>query len=112
MSLNTVTALLAQAAPQSSPGDLLRMMGPIMIAMAAFMIISSQMQKKKVKQHEALVNNLKPGDKIVTTSGILGTVVSVKEKSLSLRSADTKLEILKSAVSDVTERGSSESKES
>jgi preprotein translocase subunit YajC len=112
MTLNTFSALIAQGAPQGGPGDFLRMMGPIMIAMAAFMIISSQMNKKKVKQHQALVDNLKPGDKILTTGGIIGTVVSVKEKSVSLRSADSKFEVIKSAVSEVTERGSSESKES
>jgi hypothetical protein len=32
-------------------------------------------------------------------------VVGVKEKTASIRSADTKLEILKSAISDITERG-------
>jgi len=112
MTLNTVTALLAQAAPQSNPGDFLRMMGPLMIAMVAFMIISSQMNKKKLKQHESLVNSLKSGDKILTTGGIIGTVVSVKDKSISFRSADTKLEVLKSAVAEVTERSNSESKES
>lgn len=111
MTLNTVTVLLAQAAPQGNPGDFLKMMGPMVIIMAVFMFITSRSQKKKATQHEAMVNGLKAGDKILTTSGIIGTVISVKDKSLSFRSADTKLEILKSAVSDVTERGG-ESKES
>jgi preprotein translocase subunit YajC len=50
--------------------------------------------------------NIKPGDKILTSGGIVGVVVGVKEKSLSIRSADAKLEILKSAVTDITERSS------
>ncbi|MBI2926096.1 MAG: preprotein translocase subunit YajC [Verrucomicrobia bacterium] len=58
-----------------------------------------------------MLKNLKPGDKVLTSSGILGIVVSIKDKSVSIRSADTKLEILKSAVAEITERasGSSES---
>lgn len=48
---------------------------------------------------------LRAGDKIVTSSGIVGVVLSLKDKTLSIRSNDTKLEILKSAVAEVTERG-------
>jgi len=58
----------------------------------------------RAKQLEALLKSIKPGDKISTTSGIVGTVVAVKEKTVSIRSADSKLEILKSAVSEITER--------
>ena len=59
-----------------------------------------------------MLKALRAGDKIVTTSGIIGVVLSIKDKSVSIRSADTKLEILKSAVAEVTERGgeSSETK--
>ena len=113
MTLDTVTALLAQGVPGSDPNAGIKTMVMMMIAMVAFVIITGQMQKKKAKQHESMVNALKPGDKIITTSGIIGTVVTVKDKSLSFRSADTKLEIQKSAVSEITERSaSSESKES
>ena len=51
-----------------------------------------------------MLKTLKPGDKIVTTSGIIGVVLTIKDKTVSLRSADTKLEVLKSAVAEVTER--------
>ena len=59
-----------------------------------------------------MLKALRAGDKIVTTSGIIGVVLSIKDRSVSLRSADTKLEILKSAVAEVTERSgeSSETK--
>jgi preprotein translocase subunit YajC len=61
-------------------------------------------QSKKAKELAAKMNTLKPGDKIVTSSGIVGTVVAVKDRTVSMRSADTKLEVLKSAVSEITER--------
>jgi preprotein translocase subunit YajC len=66
-------------------------------------------QQKKAKEHEALLKALKVGDKVVTSGGILAVVVSVKDKSVSVRSADTKLEVLKSAVTEITERASTES---
>ena len=38
----------------------------------------------------------------VAGGGVVGVVVSVKEKTVTIRSADTKLEVLKSAIADVT----------
>ena len=61
-------------------------------------------QRLRTKELENRVKGLRPGDKILTSGGILGTIVSIKEKSLSIRSEDTKLEVLKTSVSEVTER--------
>ena len=61
-------------------------------------------QRTRAKQQEELLKALKSGDKIVTASGIIGVVISVKDKTVSIRSSDAKLEILKSAVSEITER--------
>jgi preprotein translocase subunit YajC len=61
-------------------------------------------QRTRAKQQAELLKALKSGDKIVTASGIIGVVISVKDKSVSIRSSDAKLEILKSAVSEITER--------
>jgi preprotein translocase subunit YajC len=61
-------------------------------------------QQKRAKQLETMLKGLRPGDKIVTSSGIIGVVLSIKNNAVSIRSNDTKLEILKSAVAEVTER--------
>jgi len=63
-----------------------------------------QPQRKKAKEIETTQKALKPGDKIVTNSGILGVILSIKDKSLSIRSAETKLEIEKTSVLRVLER--------
>jgi preprotein translocase subunit YajC len=65
-------------------------------------------QQKKAKEHERLLKTLKPKDKVVTSGGIMGIVVSVQERTVTIRSADTKLEVLKSAVSEITERAAGE----
>jgi preprotein translocase subunit YajC len=61
-------------------------------------------QQKKAKDHANLLKTIRPGDKVVTSGGIVGVVLSVKEKTISLRSADAKLEITKSAIGEITER--------
>lgn len=66
-------------------------------------------QQKKAREHAELLKTIKNGDRVVTSSGIIGTIIGVKDRSVSIRSADTKLEVLKSSVAEVTERASAES---
>lgn len=87
--------------------QLLQMLGTFAILGVIFYFLMIRPQQTKAKEHAALLRALKPGDKILTSGGILGVVIHVKEKSVSIRSADAKLEILKSAVSEITERSSS-----
>ncbi len=76
---------------------------PLALMIVVFYFLLIRPQQKQAKQQDELRKALKKGDKIVTTSGILATVVGVKDKSLSIRSDDSKFEILKSAVAQVVE---------
>lgn len=109
MDSNFLNLFLAEAAPAGTPQPWTMLpMLVLMVVMIGFMFFS---QSKKAKQHAALLKTLKPGDKVVTASGILGTVVNVKEKVVTIRSADAKLELTKSAVAEITERGSDKADE-
>jgi len=74
----------------------------LMVVMFYFVLIRPQ--QKKAKDHAAMLKTLRPGDKVVTNGGILGVVLTVKEKTLTVRSADAKMEITKSAITEITER--------
>ena len=90
-------------APQQAPGQgLWMMLGPALLVFMLFFMMSSQ--KKRAKQQEQMIKSLKSLDKVSTTSGIIGTVVTVKDRSVSIRSEDSKFEVLKSAVTEVLER--------
>ena len=78
----------------------------LMVVMMYFMMIRPQSQQRKRLAH--LLETLKSGDKVVTTSGIVGVVVTVKDKTVSLRSADAKMEMTKSSVVEILERGGDE----
>ena len=85
---------------------------PMVLMIVIFYFILIRPQQKKAKEHDQLLKGLKSGDRIVTSSGIVAIVISVKEKSVSIRSADSKLEVTKASVTEVTERspgGASES---
>lgn len=104
MDLNSFQFFVAQGGTQSAPQPWTMLpMLVLMVVMIGFMFFS---QSKKAKQHAALLKTLKPGDKVVTSSGIIGIVVSVRDNAVTLRSADAKIEFTKSAVADITERGS------
>jgi preprotein translocase subunit YajC len=104
--------ILALAPPPASGGsaqnptaqtlNFFLMMG-VMVVMFYFVLIRPQ--QKKAKEHAALLKSVKPGDRVVTSSGLVGVVLTVKEKTLTLRSADAKLEITKAALAEITERG-------
>ena len=47
---------------------------PLILIFVIFYFFLIRPQQKKVKEHKAMVENLKRGDKIVTTGGIVGTV--------------------------------------
>ena len=111
MNLFTLNALLGLASPPSPPGTQADPRGQIVSTVGMLAIMGAIMyflllrpQQKKAKEHAALLKAIRPGDKIVTSSGIVAVVVTVKDKTLSVRSADAKLEITKSAVAEITER--------
>ena len=79
-------------------------MVPLVLLVVVFYFVLIRPQQKKAKEHQQLLKTVKPGDKVVTSGGILGVIITVKEKTVTLRSADAKFEITKSAIAEITER--------
>ena len=59
--------------------------------------------RRRKKDAEKMISGLKPGQKLVTTGGIVGVVVTAKDgdDELTIRSADAKLKVLRSSVARV-----------
>lgn len=110
----TISALLALA-PPAQPGQqappFWTSLVPLVLLVVVFYFALIRPQQKKAKEHAQLLRSVRAGDKILTSGGILAVVVTVKEKTLTVRSADSKFEIAKSAIAEITER-SGESQES
>ena len=117
MTSQLLNAFLALGAPPGGSGTapdpkaaMLQQLGLLVFMGVVFYFLLIRPQRVRAKQQDSLLKNLKSNDRVVTSSGIVGIVISVKEKSVTLRSADSKLEVLKSAVTEITERaGASES---
>jgi len=86
-------------AEQQSPYSFLILMAG-MFAIMYFLIIRPQQKQKK--ERESLLAAVKKGDRVVTSSGMYGTVVGLSEHTVTLRVADqVKLEFERSAVARI-----------
>ena len=71
---------------------------PLILIFVIFYFFLIRPQQKKVKEHKIMVENLKRGDKVVTSGGIIGTVERIIEndKAEIIISDNVKVEIVKS----------------
>ncbi|MGO8765433.1 MAG: preprotein translocase subunit YajC [Limisphaerales bacterium] len=103
---STTSSATQGAAPQSSALGLIVPMGLILVIMYFLMIRPQSQQRKRQAQ---MLETLKANDKIVTSAGIVGIVISVKDKTVSIRSADAKMEVTKGSITEIIERGDEKS---
>lgn len=73
----------------------------LMIVVVWFLLIRPQ--RKRQKEHQAMLGQLSKGDRVVTNSGMLGTIVGIGDNTVTMRVGDdsrseTKIEFLKSAI--------------
>ena len=83
-------------------GNFLVAILPWALIIGVFYVLIVMPQRKRQKQLKDLISNLKSGDQVVTTGGIIGTVTQVRDSSLLIRSADKSiLEVARSAVAGI-----------
>ena len=95
--------------PAASPGPM-AMLFPFVIMFGIFYLIVFRPQAKTQKQHADMLKNLKKNDEVVTSGGLIGTVLNVKPDAVTLRIADNvRVEVERSAVTRVLKAKASES---
>lgn len=96
-------AILLQGSGASGFGSMLL---PLIIVMGIFYVMLILPQQRQRKKTQAMLQALKTGDKVITTSGIYGTINGIDGETLILKIADTgsspvKIRISRSAVAQV-----------
>jgi preprotein translocase subunit YajC len=75
---------------------------PMILIIGVFYLLLIRPQQKRQRELQATISELKAGDRIVTTGGIIGTITTVRDTSFFIRSADKSiLEIARSAVAGI-----------
>ena len=70
---------------------------PLILIFVIFYFFLIRPQQKKVKEHKFMVENLKRGDKVITSAGIIGTIERIidNEKVEVLIAENVKVEVIK-----------------
>jgi preprotein translocase subunit YajC len=98
--------LIGQSSGQGNP-----IMGllPLILIFVVFYFLLILPQQRKQKQHRKLLTELQKGDRVVTSSGIRGTIANVKDDTITLLIADgVKIELEKGHIVNKLTPGSSQ----
>jgi preprotein translocase subunit YajC len=107
--LGTRLMLISPAYAQGASGgsDFLIQLVPILLMFVIFYLLLLRPQQQKVKQHREMVSNLRRGDTVVTSGGIIGKVTKVRDETeIEVEIADnTRVRVVKATVSEVRTKG-------
>lgn len=99
-----MTSILALAVPSGLPAGLGTFILPIGLLVVLYLLMIRPQQKRQQKWQQML-GSLKPGDRVTTSGGIRGVILSIKDDSLQIRVApdNLRLEVAKNAIASVTQ---------
>ena len=81
-----------------APSPLLNLM-PVILIFVIFYFLLLRPQKKAQAEHKKMINSLKKNDEVITSGGIHGTIMNVKDHTVILKVDDNvKVEIQKNAI--------------
>ena len=99
--------VLAQVAPAQPAGwqSLVASLMPMVLIFAIMYFLLIRPQQKRAKEHEKLLSQLKAGDRVLSSGGLLGTVTAVKDKTFMLKIADgVVVEVSRASVASVLDK--------
>ena len=96
-----ISDAFAQTAGAAEP-SIFQMFLPLILIGAVFYFLLIRPQQKKMKEHNAMLDAIRRGDRIVTGGGIVGTVARVNDKDLLVDiSQDVRVTVMRGTVADV-----------
>ncbi len=108
--MNEPTSFALWAASPAPGGGLITML-PILLVIPLLYLMMIRPQQKRQKQWQEMLSGIKSGDRITTTGGIRGTIISLKDDTIVIRVPpdNLKLEIAKNAIASVTQEDAAKS---
>ena len=105
--MNFITPAYAQAAGAPSGSEFLMQMAPFAIILVIMYFLILRPQQKRAKEHQDMITNVRRGDTIVTSGGIVGKVTKVTdEPEIEVEIApNVRVRILRAMISDVRTKG-------
>ena len=74
---------------------------PLILLFAVFYFLLIRPQQKRARTHKQFMENLKKGDRVVTSGGMYGTITGVTDDSVTIEVAEkVRVKVLKGAIAD------------
>jgi preprotein translocase subunit YajC len=110
----SATPAAPQAETSSSsaggPASILPMIVMFAVVLVFMYFFSIRPQNKEQKRKTEMLNTMSKGDTVVTSSGIIGTIATIKDESVFLKVGDgARIEFVKSAVTEIRKKGDGKS---
>ncbi|HYD29694.1 MAG TPA: preprotein translocase subunit YajC [Azospirillaceae bacterium] len=100
-----ISTAYAQAASGTAPAGLDQLMqfAPLVLIFVVFYFLLIRPQQKRMKEHKALLESLRRGDRVVTGGGIIGTVTKVgTDDEIQVEIADgVKVRVLRGTITQI-----------
>jgi preprotein translocase subunit YajC len=102
-----ITPAFAQGAPAAGGTDIFIQIVPFVLIFLILWFLIIRPQQRRVKEHQEMIKNVRRGDTVVTTGGILGKVSKVvDDNELEVEIADNvRVRLVRSMISDVRSKG-------
>ncbi len=102
-----ITPAYAQSASALGGSDMLIQIVPFILIFIIMYFLMIRPQQKRQKDHQEMIKNVRRGDQIVMSGGLIGKVVKVTDDNeLELEIADNvRVRVSRSAIADVRSKG-------
>lgn len=98
-----ITPAFAQAAGAPGAGDMIAQFAPFVLILIIMYFLLIRPQQKRAKEHQAMISNVRRGDTVVMSSGMIGKVTKViDDGEVEVEIADNvKVRVIKGMIADV-----------
>ncbi|WP_029011256.1 preprotein translocase subunit YajC [Azospirillum halopraeferens] len=102
-----ISTAYAQTAAPGGGADMFMSMLPLILIFVVFYFLLIRPQQRKMKEHKAMLDAVRRGDRVVTGGGIIGTITKVgPEDELTVEIAENvRVRVLRSTVNLVLSKG-------
>ena len=104
MTTFALSSLVFAPSGQDAGGGLLIFLVQIGLFIAIFYFLLIRPQRRQQQHHRQLLASLQRGDQVVTTGGVIGEVVHIKDDQVTIRSGESRLLVLRSGIANITNR--------
>jgi preprotein translocase subunit YajC len=101
-----ITEAYAQTGGAGGSGGIIFQFMPIILIFVIMYFLILRPQRMKAKQHQEMIANLRRGDTVVTTGGLIGKVAKVEDNEIQIDIGDgIKVKVVRSMLSQVRAKG-------